>query len=317
MARKFIEEIRPGDTVQETFLVRDKQLRTQRDGAFYLDIELVDRTGVAPSKFWNATRELFEAFAPDDFVAVKARAESYRGKLQLVVTDVRRVEAASVDITEFLPSTTKSVPGLLARVREIVKGMQDARLKALLEAFLADPEFVRGFQRVPAGVSIHHACLGGLLEHTVAVANLALRLTEGYPNLNRDLLVAGALLHDIGKIESFAYERGFRYTDAGGLIGHLSIGASLVERKAAGIEAFPRPLLEHLLHLILSHHGAYEFGSPVLPATAEAIALHYLDNLDAKLAAFETALLADVDEQANWTEWVRAFDRRLFKLRVS
>ncbi|HUT32799.1 MAG TPA: HD domain-containing protein [Planctomycetota bacterium] len=316
MPRKFIADLHPGDTVQDVFLVRDKQLRTQRDGAFYMDMELADRTGVAPSKFWNATRELFEAFAPDDFVLVKARAESYRGKLQLVVTDVRRVEAASVDIAEFLPSTTKNVGQLMARVREIVKGTQDARLKALLEAFLADPEFVRGFQRAPAGVSIHHACLGGLLEHTVAVANLALRLADAYPNLNRDLLAAGALLHDIGKVESFEFERGFRYSDAGGLIGHLNIGASLIERKAAGIEGFPRPLLEQLLHLILSHHGAYEFGSPILPATAEAVALHYLDNLDAKLAAFETALLADVDEQANWTEWSRVFDRRLYKKRV-
>jgi len=316
MARKFIADLHPGDTVQDVFLVRDKQLRTQRDGAFYMDIELVDRTGVVPSKFWNASRELFEAFAPDDFVLVKARAESYRGKLQLVVTDVRRVEAASVDVEDFLPSTTKSVGQLMARVREVVKGMQDTRLQALLEAFLADAEFVRGFQRAPAGVSIHHATLGGLLEHTVAVTNLALRLADGYPNLNRDLLAAGALLHDIGKVESFDYERGFRYTDAGGLIGHLNIGASLIERKAAGIEGFPRPLLDQLLHLILSHHGAYEFGSPMLPATAEAIALHFLDNLDAKLAAFEVALRADVDDQANWTEWNRVFDRRLFKPKV-
>ena len=316
MARKFIADIRPGDTVQQAFLVRDKQLRTQRDGAFYMDMELVDRTGVAASKFWNATREVFEAFAPDDFVLVKARAESYRGKLQLVVTDARRVEPGSVDVADFLPSTAKSVPGLVARVREIVGGMQDLRLKALLGAFLDDADLMRRFQRAPAGVSIHHACLGGLLEHTVAVANLALKLTDAYPNLNRDLLAAGAILHDVGKVEAFEFERGFRYSDAGGLIGHLNIGASLIERRAAQLEGFPRPLLDQLLHLILSHHGAYEFGSPILPATAEAVALHYLDNLDAKLAAFETALLNDVDDQANWTEWNRAFDRKLFKPRV-
>ncbi len=316
MARKFITDIRPGDTIQQVFLVRDKQLRTQRDGAFYMDVELADRSGVAPGKFWNATRELYEAFDPDDFVTVKARAESYRGKLQLVVTDVRRADAASVDVAEFLPSTTKRLPDLLARLREIVGGIEDLRLRALLGLFLDDADFMRRFQRAPAGVSVHHATLGGLLEHTVAVANLALRLTDGYPNLNRGLLGAGAILHDIGKIDAFEFERGFRYSDAGGLLGHLSIGASMVERKAAQLDGFPRPLLDQLLHLILSHHGQYEFGSPILPATAEAIALHYLDNLDAKLNAFETALLEDVDEQANWTDWVRAFDRKLFKRKV-
>ncbi len=316
MARKFIADLRPGDNVQQTFLVRDKQLRTQRDGAFYMDIELMDRTGVASSKFWSASRELFESFSPDDVVAVKARAESYRGKLQLVVTDIRLVEASQADMAELLPITKKSIQELVARLREMVAGMQDLRLQALVGAFLDDAEFMRGFERAPAGVSIHHACLGGLLEHTVAVAELALKLSEGYPNLNRDLLVAGAILHDIGKIEAFEFERGFRYTNAGGLIGHLPLGASMVERKAAGLEGFPRPLLDHILHLILSHHGEYEFGSPVLPATAEAIALHHLDNLDAKIAAFETALLADVDEEAEWTEWNRVFDRRLFKGRV-
>jgi len=316
MARKFIEEIRPGDTVQQAFLLRDRQLRTQRDGAFYMDLELADRTGVVPSKFWNATRDLFEAVKPDDFVMVRARAESYRGKLQLAVTDVRRIESSSVDLEEFLPRTRKDVAALTARLREVVAGMGDAHLRALLDAFLGDADFLRGFQRAPAGVSIHHACLGGLLEHTAAVLELALKVADAYPNLNRDLLAAGAILHDIGKIESFDFERGFRYTDAGGLVGHLPLGASMIEQKAATLQAFPRPLLHQLLHLIYSHHGQYEFGSPVLPATAEAIALHYLDNLDAKLAAFETALLEDQNEQDNWTDWQRAFDRRLFKGRV-
>jgi len=313
LARKFIEDIRPGDTIQQTFLVRDKQLRTQRDGAFYMDIDLADRTGGVPSKFWNASREVFEVFAPDDFVLVKARAESYRGKLQLVVTDVRRVEASSVDVEEFLPRTAKDVSALTARVRQLAGAIENAHLRALLAAFLDDAEFLRGFQRAPGGVSIHHACLGGLLEHSVAVVNLALKAADAYPNLNRDLLVAGAILHDIGKIGSYEFARSFRYTDAGGLIGHLALGAAMIERRAEKIEGFPRPLLDQLLHIILSHHGEYAYGAPVLPATAEAIALHYLDNLDAKLASFEVAMLDDYDEQSNWTEWNRTFERRLFK----
>jgi 3'-5' exoribonuclease len=173
-----------------------------------------------------------------------------------------------------------------------------------------------GFQTVPGGVSIHHACLGGLLEHTVAMAELALVVGERYPNVDGDLLLAGTILHDVGKVASFECGRGFRYTDAGGLIGHLPLGASMVEERSSQIEGFPRPLLELVLHLVFSHHGQYEFGSPVLPATAEAIALHYIDNLDAKLNAFELALLDDQDEQSSWTRWNRVFDRRLFKGRV-
>jgi 3'-5' exoribonuclease len=316
MERKFIADLKPGDSFQQAFLIRDIQLRTQRTGNFYLDLELMDRTGVASAKFWDASQALYEAFAADDFVLAKGRAETYRNKLQLVVSDLRKLAPSEADVAEFLPQTKKDLAALVARLREVAADIEDEHLRKLLAAFLDDAELVSRFRRAPAGVSIHHACLGGLLEHTAAVVELALRLADLYPNLNRGLLVAGAILHDIGKVESFDYTRGFRYSDAGGLIGHLPLGASMIEHRAEKIEGFPRPLLEQLLHLIYSHHGQYEFGSPVLPATAEAIALHYIDNLDAKLAAFETAVLEDWNEQDNWTEWNRVFDRRLFKKRV-
>jgi len=316
MARKFIEEIRPGDSLQQAFLVRDKQLRTQRSGSFYIDLELMDRSGVVSCKLWDATQQLFEAFEVDDFILVKARAETYRNKLQLVVTDLRRIEPPEAELADFLPQTSKDVAALTARLRDVADRMANPHLKALLAAFLDDRDFLSRFQRAPAGVSIHHACLGGLLEHTAAVVELALRLVELYPNLNADLLVAGAILHDAGKIASFDYTRTFRYSDAGGLIGHLPLGASMIEHKAEQLDGFPRPLLDQILHLIYSHHGEYEFGSPVLPATAEAIALHHIDNIDAKLAAFELAMLEDLNEQDNWTEWSRVFNRRLFKKRV-
>jgi len=313
MPRKFVEDIRPGDSIEQAFLVREKDLRTSRSGSLYIDLELMDKTGVVPAKFWDASQLLYGSFDRGDFVAVKAIAESYRDRLQLVVTHLRRLEPSEADITEFLPQTKKDVGALLARLREVAAGVGNPHLRALLEAFLGDREFVARFKQVPGGVSIHHASLGGLLEHTVAVVELALVVAERYPNLDRDLLVAGSILHDVGKVESFDCSRGFRYTDAGGLIGHLPLGASMVERRAGAITGFPRPLLDHLLHMILSHHGDYQYGSPVLPATAEAIALHYLDNLDAKLNAFETALLADIDEADEWTEWSRVFNRRLFK----
>jgi len=313
MPRKFVEDIRPGDSIEQAFLVREKDLRTSRSGSLYIDLELMDKTGVVPAKFWDASQLLYGTFDRGDFVAVKAIAETYRDKLQLVVTNLRPLEPSQADLTEFLPQTKKDVGALVERLRKVAASVLNPHLRALLETFLGDEDFMAGFKKVPGGISIHHACLGGLLEHTVAVVELALVVAERYPNLDRDLLVAGCILHDVGKVESFDCSRGFRYTDAGGLIGHLPLGASMVERRAGEISGFPRPLLDHLLHMILSHHGDYQYGSPVLPATAEAIALHYLDNLDAKLNAFETALLADIDEADDWTGWSRVFNRRLFK----
>jgi 3'-5' exoribonuclease len=313
MGRTFIADIQPGDSLEQAFLVRETHLRTQRNGAFYIDLELVDRTGAVPAKVWDASQELFESFAADDFVKVVARGETYRRKLQLVVTALERLDPAAVDLEDFLPSTRKDVRAMVARLRVVAAGLRNRHLKALLAAFLDDRAFLARFQRAPAAVEIHHAWLGGLLEHTVAVTELALHLADAYPNLDRDLLLAGAILHDIGKVDSFDYARGIRYTDVGGLVGHLPLGLLAVTDRARQLDGFPQPLLERLQHLILSHHGEYQYGSPNLPATAEAIALHYLDNLDAKLNAFERALLADVDERSRWTDWNRIFERRLFK----
>ncbi|MFP4058523.1 MAG: 3'-5' exoribonuclease YhaM family protein [Candidatus Brocadiia bacterium] len=313
MPRIFVADARPGDVLQQPFLVQSKDLRTQRSGALYLDLELMDRTGVVPAKMWDADRELYEAIAEDDLVMVKARAETYRRKLQLVVTDLRPVQPSEVSLEDFLPSTKQDVASLVRRLRALAAEVAEPHLAALLGAFLDDREFLAAFQRAPGGLTIHHAWLGGLLEHTVAVAELARGVGERYPNLDRDLLLAGAILHDIGKVESFDYSRALRYTDAGGLVGHLPMGAAMVARRAEALGGFPRPLLEQLQHLILSHHGQHEFGSPVLPATAEAIALHYIDNLDAKLGAYELALLGDEDERSRWTSWNRVFGRRLFK----
>ena len=317
MARKFIAEITPGDSLEQPFLVQSKQLRTQRNGSFFLDLELMDKTGTVPAKFWDATLTLNDAFAEGDFIMVKARSETYRKKLQLVLGVLTRMDPTAVDPTDFLPSTTKKVGEMVRRLRAVAREVENPHLMELLKAFLYDEEFVERFKRVPAGVSMHHACLGGLLEHTVGMTELALVVAERYPMLNRDLLVAGTILHDVGKTVELDFERGFRYTDRGGLIGHIAIGAGMVEQRAAAIDGFPESLRDQVRHLVLSHHGAHEFGAPILPATAEAIALHYLDNLDAKLFAFEAAMLADMDPQSNWTQWNRVFERKLFKARTT
>ena len=316
MARKFIEDIRPGDSLEQAFLVRSKQLRTQRNGAFFLDLELMDRTGVVPAKFWDATLVLNDSFAENDFVTARCRSEIYRKKLQLVVTSTVKLDPSTIDLTEFLPSTRKDVKKLLKRLGKLAAEIDNKPLKKLVQSFLEDEEFMERLRRAPAGVSMHHACLGGLLEHTVGVAELAFEVAERYPMVNRDLLLAGAILHDVGKTEELDCSHGFTYTDAGGLVGHIAIGAMMVARRAQAIEDFPDTVRDQMLHLVLSHHGQHDFGAPVLPATAEAVALHYLDNLDAKLFAFEAAMLGDVDPQSNWTEWNRVFERKLFKGRI-
>jgi 3'-5' exoribonuclease len=316
MPRKFIEDITPGDSVEQPFLVRRKELRTSRSGSLYLTLELMDRTGVVSAKFWDASQVLSDSFAEDDFVMVKATSETYRDQLQLVVSAITRMEPTEVDAADFLPSTKKDVAELEASLREVADEIANPHLKALAEAFLDDEEFMASFRRAPAGTGIHHAYLGGLLEHTCGIVEAARRLAELYPMINRDLMLAGAIVHDVGKVEALGYERGFRYTDAGGLVGHITIGARMVQERAATIEEFPQSLLDQVLHLVLSHHGSHEFGAPILPATAEAVALHYLDNLDAKLHAFEAAMLDDMDPTTNWTHWNRVFERKLFKGRI-
>lgn len=305
--------LRTGDDFEGVFLLRRIELKKTRGGKDYLDLEVGDRSGALAGKFWDGDAGLYQALAHVDFVEAAGRIEVYNDRRQAKFRDVRPAERALVDPRDFLPHTPHDVRRLLARLREIVASMRNAHLRRLIASFLDDERFLPRFLEAPAAVSNHHAYLGGLVEHIVSLAEAAIKLCEAYPALDRDLLVAGAFFHDIGKVEELNVARALEYSDRGRLIGHIVTGVLWIEERARRIPGFPEALLDELKHLVLSHHGELEWGSPVQPLTAEAIALHSLDNLDAKLWAYERAVAESSGNGSRWTEWAKPFNRRLYK----
>jgi 3'-5' exoribonuclease len=300
------------------YLVTDKQLRANRNGNLYLQLELRDRTGSISARLWNAGEHLFRSFDSGDFLSVKGKVQLFQGALQMILSQIERNEPEKVELGDFLPHTEQDVGKLLERLRAPLRRLASPHLRALVECFFMDDEFVRGFCQVPAGVRNHHAYLGGLLEHVTTLIEAAERLLPLYPELDRDLLLMGIFLHDVGKVRELSFNKVFTYTDEGQLIGHLVLGVEMLTEKAGQVpkltgEVFPEELLLRLKHMIVSHHGAYEFGSPKLPMTPEAIALSCLDNLDAKVHSFTRDIREDRNQGSAWTPFNQSLQRRLFK----
>jgi 3'-5' exoribonuclease len=315
--RRFVQSLADGDSVEEVFLVIDKQLRANRNGNPYVQIELRDRTGAMTARLWNAGEPLFRTFEAGDFLFVRGKVQLFQGALQMILSHLDRVAAEKVELADFLPHTEHDVSKLYERLRGLLRKLNNSHLRALAEAFLMDEEFTQSFCKAPAGVRNHHAYIGGLLEHVVTMLDAADRIAPLYPELDRDLFLMGVFLHDIGKVRELSFDRSFAYTDEGQLVGHMVIGVDMLGAKAQRAaeltgEHFPTELLLRLKHLILSHHGTYEFGSPRLPMTPEAIALHYLDNFDAKLNTFTREIRQDAGTSA-WTPFNSSLERRLFK----
>jgi 3'-5' exoribonuclease len=318
MSRRYVQQMGDGDTVEEVYLITDKQLRANRNGNLYLQVELRDRTGSISARLWNAGEQLFRSFDTGDFLMVRGKVQLFQGALQMILSHVVRVESEKVNLSDFLPHTEHDVSKLLERLRVILLRLENPHLRALVECFLMDEAFLHDFSHAPAGVRNHHAYVGGLLEHVVTLLDAADRLLPLYPELDRDVLLAGVFLHDIGKVRELSYGKAFGYTDEGQLVGHLVIGVEMLNEKAKKVpeltgEPFPEELLLRLKHLIISHHGSYEFGSPKLPMTAEAIALHHLDNFDAKVHSFTRDIREDPNPTSAWTPFNQALQRRLFK----
>jgi 3'-5' exoribonuclease len=318
MARRLVQQMADGDNVEEVYLVVDKQLRANRNGNLYLQLELRDRSGSMSARLWNAGENLFRSFEAGDFLLVKGKVQLFQGALQMILSHLERTPPEKVELADFLPHTEQDVSKLYERLRGFLMKLGNPHLRALAECFLMDQEFVRAFCRAPAGVRVHHAYLGGLLEHVVTLLDAADRLAPLYPDLDRDLLTAGIFLHDIGKVRELTFDRAFAYTDEGQLLGHLVIGVEMLSDKARRApeltgEPFPNELLLRLKHLIVSHHGALEFGSPRVPMTPEAIALHHLDNFDAKLHVFTRDIREDRKNATVWTPFNQSLQRRLFK----
>jgi 3'-5' exoribonuclease len=318
MSRRFVQELKDGDAIEDVYQVSDKQRRVNRNGNYYLQLELRDRSGAISARLWNAGESLFRAFDVGDYVLARGKVQLFQGALQVILNHVERSDAEQLDPGDFLPRTSHDLGKLRERLHGFLLGLSNPHLRALAECFLIDEEFMRGFSRAPAGVRVHHAYVGGLLEHVVTLMDAADRLAPVYPRLDRDLLLAGIFLHDVGKVRELIHDKMFAYSDEGQLIGHLVIGVEMLTEKATLVpdltgEPFPAELLLRLKHMIVSHHGTHEFGSPKLPMTPEAIALHYLDNLDAKVHSFTRDITDDTNSTSAWTQFSPTLQRRLFK----
>lgn len=318
MSRRYVNQLTNGESVDEIYLVVDKQLRANRQGNLYLHMELRDRTGSIGARLWNATEELARTFEPGDYLQTRGKVQLFQGALQMIVSHIQPLRIDGIDPDDFLPRTSESVPRLMSRLREILLGITEPSLRTLIECFLIDEAFVRKFTAAPAGIRHHHAYQGGLLEHVVNMLNVADRISDLYPEVDRNLLLAGIFLHDIGKIDELSFDRAFSYTDEGQLVGHLVLGVELLAAKVAKAEVltgepFPAELHLRLRHMILSHHGTPEFGAVKVPMTPEAIALHYIDNLDAKLHTVTREIREDPTPDASWTSFNQGLGRRLFK----
>ena len=318
MPRTFVSQLTAaGAIVEQVFQVPEKDLRTTKKGALFISAKLRDRTGEVPAVMWDATQALFAAIPQGGYALVKGRVGEFNDLPQIVIEAMRPARADEVNLADFLPAGPLDPEKQLARLKEVMDTIERPALGALVDAVWADAPLVTALKRAPAAEKLHHAYLGGLLEHTLSIAELALLVCRHYPKLDRDLLLVGVLWHDIGKTRELHYAESFGYTDEGRLVGHLIQGVLMLEEKIAAVRAagteFPDDLAVILRHLVLAHHGTHEFGSPKLPMTAEAFALHHLDNLDAKLHAFWRDVAADGDPARRWTGWNKMFGGALFK----
>jgi 3'-5' exoribonuclease len=313
MKQCFVSRLQPGQNVTSHFLVCEKEIRATRGGKTYLRLELGDSTGRIEARMWDGFDQAAATFERDDFVKVQARVENYRNNIQLSIEKIRRAGENEVHAADFFPHTKEDVEQLYAKLIEIAASVGDPWLRQLLESVVRDPEIVPRLKRAPAAKVMHHAYFGGLLEHVISLCGLCLVVLAHYPEANRDLLLTGAVLHDVGKLEELSYERSLGYTDEGQLLGHILIEYELVSKKIAAIEGFPDTLKVLVQHMLIAHHGQYEFGSPKLPMFREALMLHYLDDLDSKMAAVRSSLDSDKGE-GNWTAYNGALERRILRV---
>jgi len=289
-----------------------------KDRKIYLQMELSDRSGSISARMWNASEAVYRSFENGDYVQVEGTTQLFQGAMQLIATRIARVDVSKVEEDDFSPLPAVEVDKLAVRLNEIARTITNPHLLNLAECFLMDEELMDKLLRAPAGIKNHHAYHGGLLQHIVGLMEVVNRIAPCYPQIDRDLLLTGAMLHDIGKIDELGYQRDLTYTDEGQLIGHLVMAVSLLDRKIGESEKlsgepFPTEIALRLKHMIVSHHGEYEYGSPKLPMTVEAVALYCLDNLDAKVFSFQQQLRDDPNIGSPWTNFNPNLGRKLFK----
>jgi 3'-5' exoribonuclease len=301
--------------ITSSFVVASKQVKAKKNGEPYLALILADRTGQIEAKMWDNVDEFIAIFEQDDFLKVKGLINKYKSRFQLTIHKLRRMEEVDIDFTDYLPKTTKDIGELWRTLTEFVATLENPHLKSLLELFMADAEIAERYRNAPAAKTLHHAYIGGLLDHVVSLFRSCDLMCRNYPQVNRDLLLAGAFLHDIGKIQELTYNRAFSYTTRGQLLGHMIIELEMLQAKLEKLPGFPEELKILLEHMIISHHGQYDFGSPKLPMFPEALMLHYLDDLDSKMEAMRAHFEREAELEGPWTSYNASLGRPLLDSR--
>jgi 3'-5' exoribonuclease len=297
--------------ITSSFVVVSKQVKAKKSGEPYLALTLGDRTGQIEAKMWDNVEEFINAFEQDDFLKIKGLINKYKNRFQLTIHKLRLMEEGEIDFGDYLPKTKKDIGELWKTLADFVATFKNPHLKSLLELFMADSEIAERYRAAPAAKSLHHACIGGLLDHVVSLFRSCDLVCRNYPEINRDLLLAGAFLHDIGKIHELTYNRSFSYTSRGQLLGHMIIELEMLQAKINQLPGFPAQLKTLLEHIIISHHGQYEFGSPKLPMFPEALMLHYLDDLDSKMEAMRAHFEREAELEGPWTSYNASLGRPL------
>ncbi len=313
MKSPFIRDLEPNQVITGLFLVQHKDIRQKKSGEPYLSLTLADRTGELDAKMFDNAAEVLDAFERDDFVRVKGLYQIFQNRPQLTIHKIGPVPDSEIDYADYFPASTRDRDEMFAELRTWIASVENPHLRALLDAIFADEEIAVAYRTAPAAKSVHHAWLGGLIEHVLSLCHLAKLTAAHYKDVDLDLLLAGVILHDIGKIRELSYARGFQYTSEGQLLGHIVIGMQIVQEKMKQVPDFPAPLRDLLMHMILSHHGEMEFGSPKVPMFAEAMLLHHLDNLDSKMECIRGLVERDRLVEGVWTGYSSALDRTLLK----
>jgi len=306
----FVSGLQEGKQVRDMFLLARKNLAETKAGKPYLSLTLMDKTGEIEARVWENARNLDTAADVGDIIFLQGVAKSYQNQVQLTVSGFQQAAKEEVSLADFMPASNRPVAGMRRELASLIETVTDTGLGKLL-AVLFQGDLLEQFSIAPAAKRMHHAYIGGLLEHTLSVTGMAVKTAEHYPGLDRDLLVSGALVHDIAKTKEFSYSSlPFDYTDCGRLLGHLVLGVEMVRQAAAKVDELSSARVDALAHLVLSHHGRYEFGAPVLPMTPEAILLHHLDDMDAKMNYIDQ--LREKQEKPGWTDFQRPLERFLY-----
>ncbi|MCD8141265.1 MAG: HD domain-containing protein [Planctomycetaceae bacterium] len=308
-----LAELRDGDQFEGFYVVKESSFQTAVNGKNYIRMAIADASASLQANIWDANRDLYNLCPTGSVVKILGVAESYKGKPQVRINRFRPAHESEVDFDQFLPKSKGDIDAMRREVLELAGSIVDNDYRALADAFFTDKKLLDKYCRAPAARDLHHAFLGGLLEHSLNIARMADAFAAS-GRVDRDLLLLGALLHDVGKTEELTAKFAIDYSDRGKLLGHLYIGAQMAAERAAEIPNFPAYKLQLVQHLILSHHGKYEYGSPVLPKIPEAFALHHLDNLDAKVETSNRLLDAMADPEKMWTDFSRALETQLYKV---